>query len=122
MRWRIFLIVVALAAAALHGYTATVQAEGGLSVFTALLFIWSVAPYVLAVVFGMRFDAVGASISAAAMLFVDGWMFRSAFIVSSASTAALGLLFAPLWNLVIVLPGALLVCWAIRRATRKRAG
>jgi hypothetical protein len=99
----------------LHIYTAG-RAEGGPSAFLVGLFLWSCIPYGISAVLA-RFTrteifALGA---AAASLAMDGFTHYSVFIAPKGSTAALGLLFAPLWNLIAVGPIGALVAWTARR-------
>lgn len=56
---------------------------------------------------------------AAGALIGDLHMHYSVFIAPKGFTAALGLLFMPLWNLLIMGPVGALVGWAIARFIRK---
>ncbi|WP_334189442.1 hypothetical protein [Noviherbaspirillum sp.] len=107
---------------ALHLYTVIFKAGGELSFFLVALFLWSCAPY-----------AVGAGLSwfvrtqviafgaVSACLVADAFMHYSVFIAPKSSTAALGLIFMPLWNLVAVGPLGALLAWAVLRMRGSRA-
>lgn len=118
-RW--LLVIVALGVA-LHVYTFALKAEGGVSLFAVGLFCWCIAPYVLAAAVGWRHLHAGiAAAYAAAALVGDVWMHHAVFIAPRSSTAALGLLFMPLWNLLVLGPAAALMAWlAVRRLARQR--
>lgn len=114
------LAVVALGAA-LHVYTMAFKAEGGFSLFAAGLFAWSVAPYALAALLGWRaiHPAIAAAYAAGALA-GDAWMHHAVFIQPRGSTAALGLLFMPLWNLLLLGPAAALLAWLLLRLLTSR--
>lgn len=111
-------VVLALCGAgvALHLYTVVSAARNGSGFFLAALFLWSCAPYAVAAALS-RFArvqelALGGS---GACLIADAFMHYSVFVAPKGSTAALGLLFMPLWNLVVIGPlGALLVWFALK--------
>lgn len=109
--------------ALLHGYVALFKADGGFSPFLLGLLLMSWLPYVIAAgiaratkraVFGLGF--------AAASLGADLLMHYSVFIAPKGSTAALGLLFMPIWNLVLVGPLGGIVFWAVHRYLMPRRG
>lgn len=92
------------AGACLHLVTAIVLGEGN-SAFRGALCVWSLAPYLLlAVVLQRRGAGVCLLAGAALMLLVDAITFWSVFVAPQGSTAALGLLFAPLLNLFGIAP------------------
>lgn len=105
----------------LHLYTALFKAEGGMgaSAFLVGLFLWSCAPYAIAALLARGRRVWWGLGAAAACLAADVFMHYSVFVAPKGSTAALGLLFMPLWNLLVVGPaGALLfrlVHWALGR-------
>lgn len=118
------LLGIAAVGVALHAYTMAFKADGGSSLFIAALFAWSAAPYALAVALGGRVvrPAIAAAYAAAALV-GDALMHHAVFIQPKGSTAALGLLFMPLWNLLLIGPAAALLAWLLLRllANRRRA-
>ena len=96
----------------LHLYTAIFSAEGGVSLFLVGLFLWSCLPYAIAAAMALRprlrVLALGA---ATASLVGDCYMHYAVFIAPKGSTAALGLLFMPLWNLCAVGPAGVVLAW-----------
>ena len=113
-------LIVCAAGVALHGYTALFKAEGGVSPFLVALFLWSCLPYGIAAVLGRRGNrpalALGAALGALAG---DLFMHYSVFVAPKGSTAALGLLFMPLWNLLLLAPAGAVVAWALARWRRR---
>lgn len=113
-------LALCAAGMALHAYTAVFKAsaDAGAIAFLVGLWIWSCAPYgACALLVRWRRPVWGGG-AAAASLAADLFMHYSVFIAPKGSTAALGLLFMPLWNLLIIGPaGALvfgLVSWGRR--------
>lgn len=105
---------------ALHLYTALFEVEGGPSAFVVGLLVWSCLPYVIAAVLGTRGKlpaiALGAALGALAG---DLLMHYSVFVAPQGSTAALGLLFMPLWNLLLLAPAGAAIAWALARWRRR---
>src|SRR5262245_3901552 len=103
----------------LHAYTAFFKAEGPFSGFLLGLMLWSWLPYigsaVLLLVWKNAHVAFGAALFA---LGADMVAFYSAFINPTSSTAALGLLFMPLWNLLLFAPVGALLGWLISKRAR----
>lgn len=93
------------AGACLHLVTAIVLGEGN-GAFRAALCVWSLAPYLLLAVVVQRRSGAGVCLlaGAALMLLVDAVTFWSVFVAPQSSTAALGLLYAPLLNLFGIAP------------------
>jgi hypothetical protein len=112
---------VALVAVLLHGYTALVKSDGGVSAFGIGLFVWSLVPYALATLIGLRWSGVAGALAALIALVIDVLTYYSVFIAPTSSTAALGLLFAPLVNLLLVLPASLLVAYLLSRHRHSHA-
>lgn len=116
---RVALTTCALGAV-LHLYTALFKAEGGLSTFVVGLFVWSCLPYAVAALLGSRCNrpaiALGAALGALAG---DLFMHYSVFVTPKGSTAALGLLFMPLWNLLLLGPAGAVTAWALARWRRR---
>lgn len=108
-------ITLALCSAgvALHLYTAVFKAEGGMAaiVFLIGLFLWSCTPYAIAALLARGRRAVWGLGAAAPCFAADLFMHYSVFIAPKGSTAALGLLFMPLWNLVVIGPAGALLFW-----------
>ena len=101
----------------LHLYTAAFKASGGISFFLLGLLSWSCVPYVITALLARRPNASLLSLGAACLcLVVDGYMHYSVFVAPKSSTAAVGLLFAPLWNLLLVGPLGAAGFWLAGRA------
>jgi hypothetical protein len=112
-------VTACAAGALLHVYTALFKAEGGFSAFLVGLVVWSCLPYAIAALVAMRGKrpaiALGAALGALAG---DLFMHYSVFVAPKGSTAALGLLFMPLWNLLVLAPAGAAVAWAVARWRR----
>lgn len=115
------------AGAALHLYTVVFKAAGGeegagASAFLIGLWVFSCAPYAISAWLARGRWAAWALGAAAACLVADLYMHYSVFVAPAGSTAALGLLFMPLWNLVIIGPAGALLAGAVHWAWRRKAG
>lgn len=55
-------------------------------------------------------------------LAADVFMHYSVFVAPKGSTAALGLLFMPLWNLLLIGPAGALLCWLAYRVAGRWRG
>lgn len=109
-------IVAAVAEMLLHAWTAVFMAEGGVSAFSLGLFVWSSLPYLACLLIALRARRPWMGLCGAlAALCVDWAMYYSVFIAPGSSTAALGLLVAPLINLVVVVPVAVLLAYLLGR-------
>lgn len=86
--------------------------------FSIGVLIWSLVPYF--VIFIFRKFLYGPLCAAVLVFAFDLWMHLEAFVFPSSSTSALGLLFMPLWNLVLVIPVAYLVGLLISKKIAKR--
>jgi hypothetical protein len=98
---RIMAYSLLLYGAALHTYTHVVAA----SAFSAGWFLWSLASYLaggLVLFLFKRPHATAGALLIPAIL--DTGNFYSVFIRPESSTAALGMLFMPFWNLVVFVP------------------
>lgn len=119
-------IILALCGAgvALHLYTAVFKAEGGMAAIAFLigLFLWSCTPYAVAAVLARGRRAVWGLGAAAACIAADLFMHYSVFIAPKGSTAALGLLFMPLWNLLVIGPVGALLFWLVHRVVSRQRG
>jgi hypothetical protein len=116
---------ICAAGLALHLYTVFFRAEGELDfeglVFLVGLLVWSLVPYLVwgsvAVVKRQVDPAIG---GAFATLGFDLFMHYSVFVSPTGSTAALGLLFAPFWNLILFGPIGAAVSWLLLSMARRR--
>lgn len=105
----------------LHLYTAAFKAEGGQSLFLVGLFLWSCAPYFVSL--GLLFlgkkhvPAMGYS---AVSLGFDVYTYVTVFLRPASSTAALGLVAMPLWNLLLFGPAGAFVAWVIFKAYSRK--
>ncbi len=119
---RLPLIFTVAAAGLLHLYTMAFKAEGGWSPFVLGLLAFSLIPYVVAVVLArFRTTASSAFGFAAGALLGDLFMHYSVFIAPKGSTAALGLLFMPIWNLLLLGPVGALLAWVSARLVGRRS-
>jgi hypothetical protein len=119
---RSFIVPVA-AGVLLHLYTVIFQADGGLSLFGLGLLAYSLVPYAVATALA-RYPrtAAGATGFATGALVGDLYMHYLAFIAPMSSTAALGLLVAPFWNLVLLRPVGAAIGWAVIRPAGRHLG
>ena len=103
--------VVALAIA-LHWYIGS-QVEA--AEFSFWFLAWALSPYVVALALScFKVTRAAAVAGAVAALCVDALTFHSVFIRPTSSTAPIALLFSPLWNLSIFVPGATWLAWKLR--------
>ena len=104
------------AGACLHLVTALFLGEGGAAFRVALCAV-SLAPYLLlALALHRRGGRIGLLAGAVLMVLVDAATFWSVFVAPQSSTAALGLLMAPLVNLFCLAPLSIaLNAWLGRR-------
>ncbi|MDP3227225.1 MAG: hypothetical protein Q8N13_04520 [Acidovorax sp.] len=112
------------AGVALHLYTAFFKAEGGTgaAAFLIGLFLWSCTPYAIAAVLAWSRWAAWGLGAAAACLAADVFVHYTVFVAPKGSTAALGLLFMPLWNLVAIGPAGASLFWLAHRIFARRRG
>jgi hypothetical protein len=98
--------------AVLHTYTHLFESSS----FSVGWWLWSLSPYIAGLIlFSFKWPqaTVGALVVPA---FLDAGNFYSVFIHPESSTAALGLMFIPLWNLVVFVPiGGAIGGWIGRR-------
>lgn len=108
----------------LHLYTALFKAEGGMDAIAFLigLLLWSCSPYAIAALLARGRRVLWGLGAAAACLAADVFMHYSVFVAPKGSTAALGLLFMPLWNLLVIGPAGALLCWLAYRFFGHRRG
>jgi hypothetical protein len=103
-----------MAGVMLHMYTATFRAEGSPSLFLVGLLLWSCAPYGVSLVLLLlaRKPVLAMGYGATSLGF-DIYTYVTVFVWPSSSTAALGLLVMPIWNLVLFGPAGAFVAWVI---------
>lgn len=101
----------------LHAYTAFFNSDVGPDSFTLGLMAWSSLPYLVAMslLFVLRRPLIPLC-GVIPVLFFDVWNYYYIFVRPQSSTAAIGLLWMPLWNLAIFMPTGLLVGWLIHKA------
>jgi hypothetical protein len=105
---RIMAYVLLLYGAVLHTYTHLVRAAS----FSVGWWLWSLSPYIaggLILILFRRPHATAGALMVPALL--DAGNFYSVFIHPEGSTASLGLLFVPLWNLVAFVPVGAAIGW-----------
>lgn len=111
---------ITVIAAGLHAYEHIYKNSGGPSIGFLL---WSMVPYGLCLTLA-AFPAtrVPAIAGAALTLAFDLFGHYSVFVNPKGSTAALALLFIPLWSTVIVVPLATFIAWFITQTRRSPEG
>jgi hypothetical protein len=116
-------VTIALLGVALHGYISLFKAAEGPNAFTLGLLAFSTIPYAvcLAVTLLGKGRPLLGLFGAAAALIISASTYHSVFVSPTSSTAAIGLLFVPLVNILIaVLIGMLIglgVGWCLARVT-----
>lgn len=101
---------------ALHTYTAAVLALA----FRPGFWLWSLSPYLIAMVMFWRTRLPCATLGAVALpAFGDLLIHYAVFYNPQGSTAALGLVAMPLWNLVLLMPLGGALGWLIDRRWRR---
>ena len=110
--------ILILSGIVLHMTTAFIKSSGPVSAFSIGLLIWSLFPY-LAISLAYKKGRYGALCAAIVVLSFDIEMYMEVFVRPKSSTATLGLLFMPLWNLVIIIPVSFLVGYFIEKGIRK---
>ena len=114
----IWLALPVVAGIALHLYEFTVATGSGHDSFANWLLAWSSLPF--AVALGLSRTRAGPARAAGyawASLLGSLYMHFSVFVQPTASTAALGLLFMPLWNLLLIGPMGFLVVWGLNASS-----
>ena len=113
---KIFALFLAVFGLLLHAYTAFFKGEGGVSDFSVGLMIFSWAPYLISMllIFTMRRTLIPLC-GLVIPVFMDMLVHYSVFINPQSSTASLGLLFMPLWNILLFLPLGLLSGWILAK-------
>lgn len=108
--------VVALSAvaiaAALHVYEQLAKSSAP----SVGWFLWSMLPYALCLIVLLRSrSGVPAALGAGVALALDLFAHYDVFVHPTGSTAALALIFVPLWSALIFAPVAMLVAWLFVR-------
>ncbi|HEY7712232.1 MAG TPA: hypothetical protein VIG57_19630, partial [Candidatus Entotheonella sp.] len=113
-------LLIAVLAFALHAYEHLYMSAGNPSLG---FLVWSMAPYCVAFAVSL-FPATRAPVLAGAALALafDLWGHYSVFANPQGSTAALALLFIPLWSTIIIIPLATLLAWVIGQRRTGHAG
>jgi hypothetical protein len=117
-----WLVLPAVAGAMLHVYEASMAESSSNQGFIAGLLLWSILPFCVAALL-LKFG-VGVPRAAGyawASLLGSMYMHATVFVQPTSSTASLGLLFMPLWNLILIGPAGLFIAWgfqAFRRSSR----
>ena len=108
-----FVYTVVGVAIALHAYEQFVKSAD--PSFGWLM--WSLVPYALCLfVLSKSASTIPAALGVSVALAFDSLAHYAVFISPKSSTAALALLFGPLWNMLLVSPLTMLVAWlAVRR-------
>ena len=104
----------------LHLKTAFLESSEPTSSFSFILLGWSLIPYLLIIV--LRKASYGALCASVSVFLFDLFIHLEVFVWPGSSTAALGLLFAPLWNLVISLPLSFLAGHFIEKKLKMKTG
>jgi hypothetical protein len=98
-----------------HVFTAFIFTEG-ISSFSLGLTAWSVIPYIICLIILRSFGSPVKALVAGLFIFImDILIHVEVFISPSGSTAAVGLVFMPLWNSVLVIPIGCSVGWVIEK-------
>lgn len=105
----------------IHLYTALFKSSE-IDMFGIALMIWSWTPYFLIWLIAIRRGRyIRAFIPTLFVLIVDLLLYTTVFHFPSSSTASLGLLWAPLWNLMLVVPVGIFVGIGIERYRKSEA-
>jgi len=105
-----FVIALALA---LHLYENLAKSSGA---FSYGWLIWALVPYVLVLALSCFANTRTAVIAGAVIaLVIDAWTHYEVFIEPKGSTAALALIWIPLWNTIIVIPLATFIARLVMR-------
>lgn len=111
---------LSLCGVVLHSYTAFVQGAPEINTFLIGLWLWSMLPYAIWFFVARKPTLAPLAIGALALcLPADAAMFYQVFVKPTSSTAALGLLFIPLWNLILIGPAGALIVGIARWGYRK---
>lgn len=99
-------------AVGLHAYEQSVLSR---DTSVSYFLLWSMTPYILClVVLILSRSALHVIVGVSAALVLDAVMYYSV-LYSSSSTAVLGLVWMPIWNIFVFVPGAMMITWLIVR-------
>ncbi len=105
----------------LHLYTGFFRGDGGFDLFKAKLLFFSCVPYfICTIIVFLKKDDIIVLFGAGFPLVLDLFMHYSVFINPTSSTAALGLLFMPIWNIVVFMPLGFLFGFCLKRFVFKK--
>jgi len=102
----------------LHLKTAFWEGSGSIDSFSIKLFTWSMLPYLIIVV-SFKKAFYGALCAAIVVFLFDLFMHLEVFVWPSSSTSALGLLFMPMWNVILFIPLSFLIGHFINKRLSK---
>ena len=109
---RLLACALLLFGVALHTYTNFVETESP----SIGWWLWPLTPYIAGAFLWFVFKRPHATVGALLIpAFLDAGNFYSVFIHPTSSTAALGMLFVPLWNLLVFVPLGGAAGWWIGR-------
>jgi hypothetical protein len=98
-----------------HVFRAFISTEG-ISKFSLGVMAWSIVSYIICLIILNSFGIpVKALIAGLFILIMDIWVHVDVFLSPSGSTAAVGLLFIPLWNMVLIIPIGCFLGWLIEK-------
>lgn len=101
--------------AGLHSFTHVIQADH----FSPAFWLWSLLPYLLGLVL-LRFISPPAWLAGLLpVALIDCAMYYSVFIAPQGSTAAVGLVIAPAWNLIVMFIGMIVGTVIVRSRNRR---
>ena len=96
----------------LHAYITFFMSADGPDSFGVGLLKWAIVPYLVAAALALiSRNALIGIVAVALVLLVDAWTYYEVFFHPKGSTAALALLWMPIWNPVLVVPIGALVGW-----------
>jgi len=108
-----YVMIITAVAVALHAYENIFESSGRFSVGSLF---WSLTPYALCLVISAFPTTKTATVTGAVVaLAFDSLVHYEVFVNPKNSTAALDLLFMPLWNCIIFAPLATYVAWLVVR-------
>lgn len=101
----------------LHAYE---QAQGSGSI-SVLWFSWALLPYAVCLVAAtLPATRVPSIAGATVVLLLDLWVYYDVFVHPMGSTAALALVFIPLWSTLVFAPLVMFLAWLAGRCIRLR--
>ena len=110
-------LLIVLAALGLHGYEHIVESATG---FSLGWFLWAMLPYGICLAgLALAPDGLPVAVAAAVALGFDALAFHAVFIRPTGSTAALLLIWAPIWNTLLLVPGTMLLTWLFMRWVKR---